>query len=108
MNGETSITRRDEQGSTVSADSRVLNIQKLFSPKSIAIFGASERPRTIGTVITESLRNLQFSGPIWSINPKYDRLYEHPCFPSVDALPGVPDIVAFGVKGDAAVAALET
>jgi acetate---CoA ligase (ADP-forming) len=108
MNGETSITRRDEQGSTVSADSRVLNIQKLFSPKSIAIFGASERPRTIGTVIAESLRNLQFSGPIWSINPKYDRLYEHPCFPSVDALPGVPDIVAFGVKGDAAVAALET
>jgi acyl-CoA synthetase (NDP forming) len=109
MTVESSVARRAEHTSAPAAgQTDVSNIAKLFSPRSIAIFGASERPRTIGTILTESLRNLQFPGTIWPINPKYDRLYGHPCFPSAAALPGVPDIVVFGVKGEAAVDALET
>ena len=45
-------------------------LDALFSPKSIAIIGASNRPLTIGYRITQNLKDIGFKGPIYPVNPK--------------------------------------
>jgi len=66
-------------------------------PQSIAILGASERP-SIGRSLIVSARNIGFQGKIYPINPRYPELLGHRCYPSVEALPEAPDVVAFCVS----------
>ena len=73
-----------------------MNLQPLFEPKSVAVLGASTRP-SVGGDIIESLKRFGFSGPVYPVNPKYDRLLNLPCYPSLTELPATPDIVAFCV-----------
>ena len=73
-----------------------MNLQPLFEPKSVAVLGASTRP-SVGGDIIESLKRFGFAGPVYPVNPKYDRLLKLPCYPSLTELPATPDIVAFCV-----------
>ena len=61
-------------------------LDRLFAPKAIAVFGASKRPESVGARVFDNLRSGGFSGPIYAINPKYKRLYHHPCYPSISAI----------------------
>src|SRR5215471_11534275 len=72
-------------------------LDALLRPRSIAILGASERP-SIGRSLIVSARNIGFEGKIYPINPKYPELLGRRCYPSVDALPEAPDVVAFCVS----------
>lgn len=56
----------------------------LFAPKSIAVFGASDRTDSVGGVVFENLRNSGFSGPVIPINPKRDSVQGVPAFASLD------------------------
>jgi acetate---CoA ligase (ADP-forming) len=84
-------------------------IGKLFKPRSVSIIGASaDHNKTAGRPIAYLLKH-GFSGAIYRVNPKLQRLGDLPCYPDVDALPEVPDvaIVLVGAKNAiAAVAAL--
>ena len=81
-------------------------LDRLFSPRAIAVFGASERPDAVGGRVFANLRESGFSGPVHAINPKYTQLYDQPCYASIDAIdepvdlaiiatpaPGVPEIL---------------
>lgn len=101
---ENSIGRRAEDSvPTASEAIRKLNLTDLFAPSSIAILGASDRHDTIGEILTGSLQSLKFAGPVWPINPRHRELYGLRCFPSISDLPAAPDLVVFGIKGNAAV-----
>jgi len=67
-------------------------LDSLFDPASVAVLGASLRAGSVGGTVWRNLRAGGFSGPLWPVNPKYDRLVDDPCFASVDALPGVPEL----------------
>src|SRR5690606_14806766 len=41
-----------------------------------------------------------FGGDVWPINPRYDNVRGLPCFPDLNALPGVPDHVGIAVAHD--------
>ncbi len=45
-------------------------LDRLFSPKSVAIIGASTKELSIGNVITKNLLRYDFKGAIYPINPK--------------------------------------
>lgn len=74
-----------------------MQLDALLSPRSIAILGASDRP-SIGRALIESLDRMGFAGEVLPINPKYESVLGRPCYPSVDALPAAPDVVAFCVS----------
>jgi acetyltransferase len=61
-------------------------LDHLFSPAAITVFGASERPDSVGNRVFENLREGGFRGSIYAINPKHKRLYEQPCYASVKAV----------------------
>ena len=61
-------------------------LDRLFDPKSIAVFGASKRPESVGNRVFDNLRQAGFSGTLYAVNPKYKILYHQPCYPSITAI----------------------
>ncbi|MCF8085710.1 MAG: CoA-binding protein, partial [Desulfohalobiaceae bacterium] len=47
------------------------HLNALFRPRSVAVVGASNRPKSIGSVVMRNLLREEFSGPILPVNPKY-------------------------------------
>ena len=72
-------------------------LQPLLAPRSIAVVGASESPDSWAPEIFRSLGHLGFTGAIYPINPKYDRVWGRPCLSSVRELPRGVDLVVFVV-----------
>jgi len=68
-------------------------LTKLFKPNSVAVFGASERPESVGGNAFANLLKAGFKGPIYPINPKHETVQNQACYASIDALPTVPDLV---------------
>jgi len=61
-------------------------LEPLFAPRSIAVFGASERADAVGTRLYANLLDGGFGGPIFAINPRYTEVRGMPCTPSIEAL----------------------
>lgn len=65
----------------------VYNLNAIFRPKSVAIIGASSKEASVGNTVLKNVRNDGFPGHIFAVNPKYDELEGHPCFPSIGEIP---------------------
>ena len=59
------------------------NMETFFTPKSVALVGASASPGKIGNSILDSLVNYDFKGKVYPINPKADKIFGQKCYPSV-------------------------
>lgn len=83
------------------------NLSRLLSPRSVAILGASERPRSVGC---DTLRNLaehsDFEGDIFPVNPGRDKVLGLRAYPNMSALPGPVDVAVLCVPADAVIPAL--
>ncbi len=64
----------------------IINLDKIFLPKSIAVVGASERPGSIGNALMRNLIERGFSGKIHPINPNHPRIWNLPASPSISDL----------------------
>lgn len=69
-----------------------MNLKDFFTPKSVAIIGASAHPEKIGFAITKNVLDGRFGGKIYPINPDCDNLLGLPCFPNVGAVKGPIDL----------------
>ncbi len=58
----------------------------LFSPSSVAVFGASDREDAVGAVVFKNLLEAGFDGPVYPINPKHETVQGHPAFADLAAL----------------------
>lgn len=70
----------------------VLNLDKLFTPRSVALIGASTQPGSLGNVVMKNLLAARFPGPVMPVHPKYTSVESVIAYPSVAALPEVPDL----------------
>ncbi len=64
-------------------------LEHLFSPKTIAVFGASDRADSVGGRTYQNLLQGDFSGAIYPVNPKHEKLAEARCYPDLDSI-GLP------------------
>ena len=88
-------------------------LASLFTPDSVALFGASDRADSVGGVVFKNLLTSGFKGRIYAINPKRDEVQGQKAFSSLDEIDervdlavvatpahGIPDIVeACGERG---------
>ena len=58
----------------------------LFSPKSIAMYGASDRKNSVGEVVFKNLISAGFKGKIYPINLKHDKVQGKKAYKSIDAI----------------------
>ncbi len=64
----------------------------LFKPRSIAVFGASERPGTVGAVLVENILQAGFRGPIYPVNPRYQTIQGIRAHASIEELDAPVDL----------------
>jgi acetate---CoA ligase (ADP-forming) len=74
-----------------------MQLDPLVKPRSVAIVGATNRPSPARSII-ESLGALGFAGAIYPVNPKYQTVLNHVCYPSLLDLPEPPDVVVFSIR----------
>ena len=68
------------------------DLERFFSPKSIAIIGASQDFITISGQPLKHLVSHGYTGKLYPVNPKYAEVLGHQCYPAIAALPEAPDL----------------
>lgn len=64
----------------------------LLTPRSIAFVGASRREDSPGRRVIEECMRGRYPGAIYPVNPRYEEVEGHRCYPSLAELPEVPDL----------------
>ena len=72
-------------------------LENLFSPKSIAIVGASNKKGKIGTVLVNNIVKLGYKGKLYFVNPSYKRLGLRKCYQALEQIPKQVDLVILAI-----------
>ncbi len=70
----------------------IRHLDSLFNPRSVAVFGASDRPASVGATVWHNLKAGGFAGPLYAVNPKRATVAGDRAWPSVAALPEAPEL----------------
>ncbi|MBI9087997.1 MAG: acetate--CoA ligase family protein [Desulfobacterium sp.] len=79
------------------------SVNAIFNAQSVAVIGAS-RPGTQGGVI---LKNCMGIKHLYPVHPKLKTIHGLTCYPSLSALPEVPEVCVFAVSSERTVAIFE-
>ena len=74
-------------------------LKHLFQPRAVAVFGASERPESVGGRILANLLHGAYTGPVYAINPKHRAIAGHPCYASIGELSRPVDLAVIATPG---------
>ena len=73
-------------------------LKPMFSPKSIAIIGASGDTSKISYKPVSNLREIGYEGEVYLVNSKYEEIAGYPCFPDIQSLPSNIDLALISVN----------
>lgn len=73
-------------------------LDKIMKPKSIAVIGASTKPKTIGSEIMQRLRDYKFNGKIYPVNPKGGIIEGFQAYTSINEVPEEVDLAVIVVN----------
>lgn len=82
-------------------------LDRLLSPRSVAVVGASDDPTRIGGRPVAYLKAGGFAGPVFPVNPKRETVQGLPAYPSLAALPQPVDVALLALPAAATLAAVE-
>jgi len=63
-----------------------------FSPKTVAVIGATENPGTVGRTLVWNLISNPFGGVVFPVNPKRSQVLGIKAYPSINAVPEAVDL----------------
>ena len=72
-------------------------LRAMLEARSVALVGASQRQGTPGNRMVRQLRVGGFTGTAAAVNPKYDEVEGLACYPTLEEVPFVPELVLLGV-----------
>jgi acyl-CoA synthetase (NDP forming) len=78
-----------------------------FNPSSVAVLGASTKERGGGNNFIRGMQEMGYEGKVYPINPNVDEVMGYKCYPSLAAVPELPDLVIVAVGARRAERALE-
>lgn len=58
-------------------------LDKVFNPHTVAVIGASDRPKSIGMKVFNNLLQNGFLGHLFAVNPKHKKVQGQPCYASI-------------------------
>jgi len=67
-------------------------LDAIFSPRSVAVIGATERPASVGRTILANLQANPFGGPVFPVNPTRASVLGIKAYPSIAAVPERVDL----------------
>jgi len=84
------------------------NLKPLLRPRSVAVVGASTRPRSIGQVVMRNLLRDNFAGPVMPVTPDHPSVSGVLAYPDVACLPQTPDLALICTAPETIPGILET
>ena len=75
-------------------------LTSLFEPRSLAIIGASETPRSIGNVVALNMQAAAFKNKLFYVNPAHSALFSAPSFKSVEDIPQRIDLAIICTRSE--------
>ncbi len=79
---------------------RVSDIEQLFTPTAVAVFGASDCDGSIGGMVLRNLLAGGFKGHAYPINPKYEQVAGQPCYRDLNQLDKHVDLALIATPAD--------
>lgn len=76
------------------------NLDRVFAPRSVAIIGASGRPRAIGHIILRNMQLARFPGALMPVNPGLREIDGLRVWPDIASLPEDPDLAVIATPAD--------
>ena len=67
-------------------------LELMFNPKSIAVFGASDTEKSVGSMLYANLLAGDFEGKIYAINPKHNKVQGKKCYHSITEISASIDL----------------
>jgi acetyltransferase len=83
-------------------------LETLFSPRSIAVIGASRTEGKLGYAVLANIIQSGFGGAIYPINPKAEEILGLPCYASINDVEGKIDLAVIVIPAQYVLDALET
>jgi acetyl coenzyme A synthetase (ADP forming)-like protein len=83
------------------------SLDTFFSPKSVAVVGASKTPGKLGYIAIENLLKIGYQGKIYPVNPKVDEVLGLKAYPNVKDIPGPVDVGLVLVPAEATVSVIK-
>ena len=87
--------------------SNTSKLNALFSPRAIAVVGASTKPHTVGNDLVHNLITHKFTGSIYPVNPKAKDILGLKAYPSLVDLPEPVELIAVAVPAAAVLGVVE-
>lgn len=77
------------------------SIERLLTPRSVAVVGASRVPEKAGQALVRNLVLGGFTGPVYAVNPQAPAIAGVPAYPSVRDIPAEVDLALVAVPAEA-------
>ena len=68
------------------------SLQPIFSPKSVAVIGATEKEGSVGRTVIWNLISSPFGGTVYPVNPKRENILGIKAYPNINDLPDQIDL----------------
>ncbi|VUD41599.1 Acetyltransferase Pat [Thalassocella blandensis] len=82
-------------------------LHTLFEPKSIAVFGVSEKPNRIASLVFNNIQEAGFKGDLFPLNPKYSKYAGKKCYDSIRQIEALVDLAVIATPAATVPAILE-
>ena len=82
-------------------------LDRIFTPKSLALVGASPRPDSSGRALFDNIVGAGFKGEISLINPRYEEIEGRPCLRALADLSAPPDLLVMAAPAEHTLAQME-
>ncbi len=88
------------------SDDVLARFQPVMYPRSIAVVGATEKPKA-GRRFLETMMKCGYDGKLYPVNPDYDQVLGHKCYPNVASIPQAVDYVIISIPYNSVLNALD-
>ena len=78
----------------------IRNLDKMFNPRSVAVIGASDKPKSIGAALMDNMLRAGYRGPVLPVNPHATATHGIMAYKDVASLPMVPDLAVLATPPD--------
>ena len=78
-----------------------------FSPRGVAVIGASATPGKLGYGVVRNLLQYGYQGGVYPVNPRVEAILGRPCYPDIASVPDPVDLAVIIIPAAAVAAVLQ-
>ena len=75
-------------------------INLFFDPKNVVLFGASDKPGSVGETTLKNLLLSKDIRKVYIVHPKHEQMMDTKCYPKLSALPEVPELAVIATGAE--------